>query len=171
MISTDHDDDDWCLLLLRVDFLHAVCVPTYHSREMQPQALDPTAYGFEPVPPVVWGPGVSASADFSRWSVVYPHYLDAQLPRIRGRRVARAHAVDAPATKEVAAACEALGLPHVVEDKCYPRDALVRGRVRISGVGPKNRLLPSLTEAIRENRAAQPQQPEPSAPSKPKKKK
>merc|ERR1712151_1482021 len=47
-------------------------------------------------------------------------------------RIASANAVEHPHPAEMAEICEFLKIPHVLEmDKAYPRDWLVRGRIRI----------------------------------------
>merc|ERR1712187_329411 len=49
-----------------------------------------------------------------------------------GRRIATAHAVEHPHPAEMAEICEFLKIPHVLEmDKAYPRDWLIRGRLRV----------------------------------------
>eukprot|EP01056_Protomagalhaensia_sp_Gyna25_P000403 Protomagalhaensia_sp_Gyna_25__402@NODE_118_length_5105_cov_114_513028_g92_i0_p4_GENE_NODE_118_length_5105_cov_114_513028_g92_i0NODE_118_length_5105_cov_114_513028_g92_i0_p4_ORF_typecomplete_len236_score43_40SRP19/PF01922_17/1_1e04SRP19/PF01922_17/5e25BAF1_ABF1/PF04684_13/0_016_NODE_118_length_5105_cov_114_513028_g92_i025243231 len=89
-------------------------------------------------PPYVMGPGVSEIMlhETQRWPIVYPHYLDSERTHKRGRRVTRSLAVPNPFPEEVAEACSQLGLRWVLEDKCYPRDFLLRGRIRVELLHP-----------------------------------
>merc|ERR1712217_315728 len=49
-----------------------------------------------------------------------------------GRRIPIAKAVERPHPAEMAEICEFLKIPHVLEmDKAYPKDWLIRGRVRV----------------------------------------
>merc|ERR1712137_1261670 len=49
-----------------------------------------------------------------------------------GRRIGVAKCVEHPHAAEMAEICEFLKIPHVLEmDKAYPRDWLVRGRIKI----------------------------------------
>ena len=73
-----------------------------------------------------------ATAEQATWQIVYPVYLNAKRKRKEGRRIATAKAVDSPTVKEVDEACKKLGLQTLVEpNKCYSRDFLQRGRVRV----------------------------------------
>eukprot|EP01057_Protomagalhaensia_wolfi_P004706 Protomagalhaensia_wolfi_Nauph_80__4705@NODE_487_length_2443_cov_138_526622_g367_i0_p3_GENE_NODE_487_length_2443_cov_138_526622_g367_i0NODE_487_length_2443_cov_138_526622_g367_i0_p3_ORF_typecomplete_len228_score52_05SRP19/PF01922_17/4_8e03SRP19/PF01922_17/1_1e24Treacle/PF03546_14/8_2_NODE_487_length_2443_cov_138_526622_g367_i09031586 len=88
--------------------------------------------------PYVMGPGVSEMMlhETQRWPIVYPHYLDSERTHKQGRKVARSFAVPNPIPEEVAEACSQLGLRWVLEDKCYPRDFLLRGRIRVELLHP-----------------------------------
>eukprot|EP00918_Siedleckia_nematoides_P005180 GHVU01011455.1.p1 GENE.GHVU01011455.1~~GHVU01011455.1.p1 ORF type:complete len:164 (+),score=13.94 GHVU01011455.1:182-673(+) len=91
------------------------------------------SHGEVPAPPrLVRGPGIGADVDFSRWYCVYPNYIDSQKSAFEGRRIAATDGVPKPTCLEVAEACESMGLAYVLEDKAYPRDWLVRGRVRVN---------------------------------------
>lgn len=73
----------------------------------------------------------SSSVDRSRWKCVYPNYIDKLKKRKDGRRISQDDAIESPGIAEIVGACEALGLVTIVEDKCYPRDWMIRGRVRV----------------------------------------
>lgn len=107
-------------------------------------------------PKLLCGPGVvEAQDDWSRWCVIYPHYIDASKSVKQGRRVGRDMAVENPTAEELYESSARLGLRFVFEDKCYPRDALVRGRVRVD-VGQsktlKNDIMKQLGTEIKNNR-------------------
>ena len=65
------------------------------------------------------------------WICVYPNYLDANKTVAEGRRISKSIAVPSPNVRELGEVCSALGLKYAIEDKAYPRDWLVPGRVRI----------------------------------------
>jgi signal recognition particle subunit SRP19 len=101
----------------------------------------------------------------ARWHVVYPNYLDAKKKISEGRRVSTAVAVEAPTLAEIVTALVSLNLHHLPEPtKCYPRDWLVEGRVRVdldqaNTVMNKQQLLLAISRAIRSLReAARPSQ-------------
>mmetsp|Transcript_133897 Transcript_133897/g.416444 ORF Transcript_133897/g.416444 Transcript_133897/m.416444 type:complete len:163 (+) Transcript_133897:83-571(+) len=76
--------------------------------------------------------GESAELDTSKWNVLYPNYLNSKKTIPEGRRIAVGKAVEHPHPAEMAEICEYLKIPHVLEmNKAYPRDWLIRGRVRI----------------------------------------
>ncbi|AFZ80459.1 signal recognition particle 19 kD protein, putative [Theileria equi strain WA] len=76
--------------------------------------------------------GQSTDIDTSDWTVIYPTYLDKNATTTRGRRVSLSLAVPKPTVEEIKLVCERLNVKHVVEPgKCYPRDWLVPGRVRV----------------------------------------
>ena len=66
------------------------------------------------------------------WLCVYPNYIDSLKTIPEGRRISKDVAVTNPSAHEIAEACSALGLKNLVENKAYPRDWLVPGRVRVS---------------------------------------
>merc|ERR1719262_1655995 len=73
-----------------------------------------------------------ADMDTSRWNVIYPNYLNSKKTVPEGRRIAISKGVEHPHPAEMAEICEYLKIPHVLEmDKAYPRDWLIRGRVRV----------------------------------------
>mmetsp|Transcript_144642 Transcript_144642/g.204599 ORF Transcript_144642/g.204599 Transcript_144642/m.204599 type:complete len:157 (-) Transcript_144642:14-484(-) len=70
--------------------------------------------------------------DISKWSILYPNYINSKKTVQEGRRIAEKKACEHPRAFEMAEVCEYLKIPHVCEpDKAYPRDWLIRGRVRI----------------------------------------
>mmetsp|Transcript_21901 Transcript_21901/g.46543 ORF Transcript_21901/g.46543 Transcript_21901/m.46543 type:complete len:162 (+) Transcript_21901:99-584(+) len=70
--------------------------------------------------------------DTSKWNIIYPNYINSKKTVPEGRRIALAKAVEHPHPAEMAEICEYLKIPHVLEmDKAYPRDWLIRGRVRV----------------------------------------
>jgi signal recognition particle subunit SRP19 len=65
-------------------------------------------------------------------NVIWPAYLDAELTRTEGRRVARELAVEEPTVEEIAKAVQQVGYDAVIErEKTYPREYEPRGRVLV----------------------------------------
>eukprot|EP00416_Gambierdiscus_australes_P034844 CAMPEP_0171101156 /NCGR_PEP_ID=MMETSP0766_2-20121228/54145_1 /TAXON_ID=439317 /ORGANISM="Gambierdiscus australes, Strain CAWD 149" /LENGTH=191 /DNA_ID=CAMNT_0011561127 /DNA_START=39 /DNA_END=615 /DNA_ORIENTATION=+ len=76
--------------------------------------------------------GEPAELDVSKWNIIYPNYLNSKKTLPEGRRVPISKAVEHPHAAEMAEICEFLKIPHVLEmHKAYPRDWLVRGRIRV----------------------------------------
>merc|ERR1719393_865309 len=70
--------------------------------------------------------------DMKMWNTIYPHYLNSKLTYKEGRRVHKDSCVPNPQAQEMAQVCEALKIPHTLEmNKAYPRDWMVRGRVKV----------------------------------------
>ena len=69
----------------------------------------------------------------SRWTCIYPIYIDAKRPGGRGeRRIARSKSVWWPLSKDIADATNRLGLGTLHEvHKAHPRDWENPGRVRV----------------------------------------
>eukprot|EP00434_Breviolum_minutum_P021925 symbB.v1.2.019353.t1/scaffold1564.1/size111405/4 len=68
--------------------------------------------------------------DISKWSILYPNYINSKKTVQEGRRIAEKKACEHPRAFEMAEVCEYLKIPHVCEpDKAYPRDWLIRGRI------------------------------------------
>lgn len=78
-------------------------------------------------------PAAELPANYSRWVIVYPPYIDAGRTQRGGRRVAKRHAVSEPTVREIAEVCaRALRLDVLVEaNKGYSRDFFSVGRVRV----------------------------------------
>ncbi|KAF4656681.1 signal recognition particle 19kDa [Perkinsus olseni] len=100
-----------------------------------------------------------SQVDISRWNILYPNYLNAAKTVPEGRRIAKAKCVENPTVLEMGEACRHLQIPCVLEDKCYPRDWLVRGRLRVkltdddgkplrSEIAGKRQLLEKMGEVI-----------------------
>ena len=65
-------------------------------------------------------------------NVIWPAFLDAELSRSEGRRVAAEVAVPDPTVDEIAKAVQQVGYDAVIErDKTYPREYEARGRVLV----------------------------------------
>jgi len=65
-------------------------------------------------------------------NVIWPAYLDAELTRSEGRRVASELAVSDPDVDEIARAVQQVGYDAVIErEKTYPREYEPRGRVLV----------------------------------------
>merc|ERR1711920_558417 len=82
------------------------------------------------------GGGASAAddddMDVTKWNILYPNYINSKKTQQEGRRIGVAKCVEHPHAAEMAEICEFLKIPHALEmDKAYPRDWLVRGRIRI----------------------------------------
>jgi len=110
------------------------------------------------VSPVRFGPGVREELDdWGKWTTVYPHYLDTTRTMKGGRRVNKEFAIRLPRISEMEHACVSLGFRYVVEDKCHPRDALVRGRLKVAAAESvpkptKQQILVSLADTMATNR-------------------
>jgi len=64
--------------------------------------------------------------------VIWPAFLDADLTRSEGRRVAREQAVPDPSVDEIAEAVQQVGYDAVIErEKTYSREYEPRGRVLV----------------------------------------
>mmetsp|Transcript_5363 Transcript_5363/g.5877 ORF Transcript_5363/g.5877 Transcript_5363/m.5877 type:complete len:101 (+) Transcript_5363:129-431(+) len=76
--------------------------------------------------------GESSEIDTSKWNMLYPNYINNKKTVPEGRRIAVSKGVEHPHAAEMAEICEYLKIPHVLEmDKAYPRDWLIRGRIRV----------------------------------------
>mmetsp|Transcript_26421 Transcript_26421/g.53565 ORF Transcript_26421/g.53565 Transcript_26421/m.53565 type:complete len:168 (-) Transcript_26421:143-646(-) len=76
--------------------------------------------------------GESSEIDTSKWNILYPNYINSKKTVPEGRRIAVAKGCEHPHAAEMAEICEFLKIPHVLEmDKAYPRDWLIRGRIRV----------------------------------------
>mmetsp|Transcript_7907 Transcript_7907/g.17479 ORF Transcript_7907/g.17479 Transcript_7907/m.17479 type:complete len:172 (+) Transcript_7907:103-618(+) len=76
--------------------------------------------------------GSDEELDYSRWQVLYPNYINSKKSIPEGRRIGVAKAVENPQATEMAEICQFLEIPFVLEmDKAYPRDWMIRGRVRV----------------------------------------
>jgi len=65
-------------------------------------------------------------------NVIWPAFLDADLSRGEGRRVAREQALPDPSVDEIAEAVQQVGYDAVIErEKTYPREYEPRGRVLV----------------------------------------
>ena len=65
-------------------------------------------------------------------NVIWPAYLDGDLTRAEGRRVAQKLAVSEPTVDEIAQAVQQVGYDAVIErGKSYPREYEPRGRVLV----------------------------------------
>mmetsp|Transcript_14766 Transcript_14766/g.29109 ORF Transcript_14766/g.29109 Transcript_14766/m.29109 type:complete len:161 (-) Transcript_14766:83-565(-) len=70
--------------------------------------------------------------DTSKWNIIYPNYINSKKTIPEGRRITQSKGVEYPHPAEMAEICEYLKIPHVLEmDKAYPRDWLIRGRIRV----------------------------------------
>lgn len=67
-------------------------------------------------------------------NVIYPAYIDRDLSRSEGRRVAEDQALEDPTVDEIAEAVQQVGYDAVIErDKSYSREYEPRGRVVVKG--------------------------------------
>ena len=67
----------------------------------------------------------------SKWTVIYPSYLNSRVSCTKGRRVAKDIAVDSPNLHEISECLQFLKIRHTIEqNKTYSRDILARGRCR-----------------------------------------
>jgi len=86
---------------------------------------------------VVLGKGAESVTEdeYKTWKCIYPNYIDKSKSVGEGRRVSVCKAVDRPTLGEIIEALQLLSVPYVVENKAYPRDWLVRGRIRVNLAG------------------------------------
>ncbi len=89
--------------------------------------------------------------------VVWPAYLDANLPRRLGRRVPVELAIRNPSLGEIVEAARALGLnPEVDKEARYPRlwwSKPHRGRVLVDKTGSKEEVLTAIANEIKKRRS------------------
>eukprot|EP01126_Amoeba_proteus_P021586 TRINITY_DN2195_c0_g1_i1.p1 TRINITY_DN2195_c0_g1~~TRINITY_DN2195_c0_g1_i1.p1 ORF type:complete len:139 (-),score=26.52 TRINITY_DN2195_c0_g1_i1:178-594(-) len=70
--------------------------------------------------------------DVSKWVIIYPVYINGRKTVAEGRRIAKDKCIDNPTCLEIQQACQHLRLEsHIEPEKCYSRDATLRGRVRV----------------------------------------
>eukprot|EP00244_Chara_vulgaris_P003254 TRINITY_DN1586_c0_g2_i2.p1 TRINITY_DN1586_c0_g2~~TRINITY_DN1586_c0_g2_i2.p1 ORF type:complete len:162 (+),score=37.50 TRINITY_DN1586_c0_g2_i2:24-509(+) len=70
--------------------------------------------------------------DHSKWNVIYPIYINSKKTLAEGRKISKSKAVENPTVNEIYDCCLFLKLPcHVEPDKCYSRDYMQRGRLRV----------------------------------------
>ncbi len=79
--------------------------------------------------------------------VIYPLYFDTTLSRLKGRKVAKKHAVEKPSLESIAKAARSLGLNFILEkDATHSSTPWKKeGRILIEKKGPKTRLLLQLS--------------------------
>eukprot|EP00400_MALV-I_sp_L67-5_P000807 gene807-984_t len=122
----------------------------------------PSASSMEPtaVPVPQMAKSIPKAPGTEHWYMVYPNYIDKNKTIPEGRRIPKEKAVENPQLEEIAEICRNLGLKNVGEAKCYPRDWLTPGRVRVelkdangSSVHPeiktKKQLMLKLSEQIK----------------------
>lgn len=63
--------------------------------------------------------------------VLYPHYITKSKTVQDGRRIPKELACDNPNVMEMLECLKELQIPAVIEDKHYPRDWFIRGRLRV----------------------------------------
>jgi len=67
-----------------------------------------------------------------RWICLWPVYIDSKKTVQNGRRLPKDKCVSNPSVQEMGEVTKLLGVRYVVEpDKAYPRDFLLRGRLRV----------------------------------------
>mmetsp|Transcript_40470 Transcript_40470/g.89927 ORF Transcript_40470/g.89927 Transcript_40470/m.89927 type:complete len:157 (+) Transcript_40470:78-548(+) len=71
------------------------------------------------------------SLQFDKRVVVYPHYISSNKTVQEGRRIPKDLACEMPNVLEMLEVCKHLNIPAVIEDKHYPRDWFIRGRLRV----------------------------------------
>ncbi|KFM24140.1 Signal recognition particle 19 kDa protein, partial [Auxenochlorella protothecoides] len=96
--------------------------------------------------------------------IVYPNYVNAGRTVAEGRRVPRVPGAEDPTAPEIYdCIVNGLKLPAELENKAYPREALLRGRVRVALRGPDGKPLnPAVTsrsKLLREIAALLPRHP------------
>ncbi len=86
-------------------------------------------------------------------TVVWPAYIDSQVPRSRGRKVPLSVAVPSPTIDELVRAARDLGLNPTVEEKPYPRLwHQYRSRVVVDKKLGRSGTLRALAQRVRELR-------------------
>ena len=76
-------------------------------------------------------PGASELPEYSDWHVLYPNYIDSNKSIPEGRRIGKEKGVPNPYPQEMAEICQLLKIRCILEDKRYPREWLVPGRLRV----------------------------------------
>lgn len=78
--------------------------------------------------------GMFTSQTYSsnHYQCIYPNYIDKSKSLKEGRRITACKAVDRPVLPELIEVLTSLNIPHVVENKAYSRDWMVRGRIRVN---------------------------------------
>ena len=69
--------------------------------------------------------------------VLHPIYINSLATLQQGRRLPKEQCAENPTLGEVVEVLKHIGFDPEVEDKCYPRDALQRGRIRVNLKDPK----------------------------------
>eukprot|EP01132_Coremiostelium_polycephalum_P011328 gene11328-13869_t len=108
--------------------------------------------------------------NFSKWTIIYPRYLNSEYTKQQGRKTSKEHSVKNPSCEEIAKAASTFGLNTIIEaNKGYPKEFFQRGRVRVllinestklpinSDIPDKTKLLIKISEKIK---ATQPNRPE-----------
>lgn len=85
-----------------------------------------------PTPTLLRNPKQPTTQTKQQRLIIYPAYIDALKTVAEGRRIPKAQACPDPHVIEMRDAALHLGLKAEAEDKAYPRDWLVRGRLRVS---------------------------------------
>eukprot|EP00930_Biecheleria_cincta_P007731 TRINITY_DN108991_c0_g1_i1.p1 TRINITY_DN108991_c0_g1~~TRINITY_DN108991_c0_g1_i1.p1 ORF type:complete len:161 (+),score=27.79 TRINITY_DN108991_c0_g1_i1:56-538(+) len=81
---------------------------------------------------MVVGAPAADGIDTSKWNILYPNYINSKKTVQEGRRIPLDKGCEHPRAQEMAEICEHLKIPHVLEmDKAYPKDWLLRGRIRV----------------------------------------
>lgn len=74
---------------------------------------------------------MSGKMEHDKRLILYPHYITASKTVAEGRRIPKPLACENPNTMEMFDCCKYLKVPAEVEDKHYPRDWFIRGRLRV----------------------------------------
>ncbi|ETW10125.1 hypothetical protein H310_00499 [Aphanomyces invadans] len=105
-------------------------MPGFPGMDMDPDDME-ELMGLNRGPAAIFG-NTSPNVDFSRWSTLYPNYIDSSKTNAEGRRIAKNLACDKPLAEEMGEVCRYFQLMYVIEPyKRYSRDAIVEGRVRV----------------------------------------
>lgn len=72
--------------------------------------------------------------------VIYPNYLDSKKTVAEGRRIPLDKACESPNVVEMLDSCKHLKIPAEIQNKHYPRDWMVRGRLRVQLQDEKGQL-------------------------------
>lgn len=87
--------------------------------------------------------------------ILWPSYFDLNKTRKEGRKVGRSLAVERPTIEELVKAVEMLGISHTPDKSAaYPKSWWEKaGRVLVSRVAPKSRLMVSVAKNLRKIRS------------------
>eukprot|EP00948_MAST-09A_sp_MAST-9A-sp1_P004274 g4274.t1 len=69
--------------------------------------------------------------DIKDWHIIYPAYVDKELKRSQGRRVALTDACENPTIQDIYSLCAKLKVEAIMEWRSYPRQWWNPGRVRV----------------------------------------
>jgi signal recognition particle subunit SRP19 len=82
--------------------------------------------------------------------VIWPHYFDKSISRMKGRKISKKKAVENPSLDAIAKAAKSLGLNPIIEKECsHPSQSRKKeGRILIDTKDTKSKLLIQIANRI-----------------------